>query len=287
MQNIAKTLKGDTMEPNYIQKTEEHFPHLTKGLKKVANHLLNDPIIFAIHPAKKIGSIIGVSETMVIRFCSSIGYKGFSMLQNEIRKHLLKLSQHQANDITESEGTSRFIEDIKNDIRVLTKNLESLEVEGFQSIVETLMDSERIVIAGYYQSYTFAHWLLFNINYILGNASLYRPETDARVLEFLPEKSCVFVFSFYRYAVDTIKFAEEAKKKGIKVIAFTDSRVAPIVEFADYLILANFQNESILRKGPITLSIINSILHELVRRVDQIGQVPKNFKYYITEGEQE
>jgi len=276
------------MEPTFIRNTEEHFPHLTKGLKKVANHLLNDPIIFAIHPAKKIGSIIGVSETMVIRFCNSIGYEGFSTLQKDIRKHLLNLSQNQASNLNEkNEGTSHFIEDIKNDIRVLTKNIESLEVESFESIVETLMGSERIVIAGYYQSYTFAHWLLFNINYILGNASLFRPETDARVLEFMPEKSCVFVFSFYRYAVDTIKFAQEAKEKGVKVIAFTDSRVAPIVEFADYVILANFQNESILRKGPITLSIINSILHELVRRVDEIGEVPQNIKYFITEGEQE
>ena len=52
----------------YEKRAKEEFPNLTKGLKKVANHLLTDPMVFAIHPVKKVGEIIGVSETMVIRF---------------------------------------------------------------------------------------------------------------------------------------------------------------------------------------------------------------------------
>ncbi|MBN6885177.1 MurR/RpiR family transcriptional regulator [Cytobacillus horneckiae] len=272
--------------PSYIKKTEEQFPQLTKGLKKVANHLLQDPTIFAIHPAKKIGDIIGVSETMVIRFCNSIGYDGFSSLQDEIRKSLMTLSSDASDIWTSQDNDSNFIvEEIKEDIKLLTNNAKKINIENAQEVVDTIINSEKIIISGYYQSYSFAHWLFFNLNYILGNTSLYRPEIDARVLEFLPKKSSVILFSFYRYALDTIRLAKDAKMKGIKIIAFTDSRVSPIVEYADHIILVSLENASIFRKGPVTLSIINSLLYEIIRRIDGVEEISPTFKYFIKENQ--
>lgn len=65
------------MEPNYLVQTKEKYNSLTKGLKKIADNVLVDPMVFGIHPAKQAGKVIGVSETMIIRFCNEIGYKGF------------------------------------------------------------------------------------------------------------------------------------------------------------------------------------------------------------------
>ncbi|MGX4668610.1 SIS domain-containing protein [Cerasibacillus sp. JNUCC 74] len=53
----------------------------------------------------------------------------------------------------------------------------------------------------------------------------------------LPSKKKCIIFSYYRYTLDTIRLAAEAKKKGIKVIAFTDFRIALIIDFADVVIL--------------------------------------------------
>ncbi|MEC5423349.1 MurR/RpiR family transcriptional regulator [Virgibacillus sp. C22-A2] len=270
------------MIPNYITKTEQSFSHLTKGLKKVAKYLINDPIIFAIHPAKKIGSIIGVSETMVIRFCNSIDYNGFSELQDDVRKHMLSLKET-SNYKTIDDVSNKFVENIEDDTHLLESNLQNIDVTTFQSIVDSIISSEKVVIAGYYQSFSFAYWLFFNLNYILENAYLYRPEVDGRLLDTMPKKSCLIVFSFYRYSLDSIKIAEETKKRGIKVIAITDSRVSPIVEFADSTVQLNLINESILKKGPITLSIINSILHEVVRQLDKTGIKPTTYKYFIND----
>lgn len=192
-----------------------------------------------------------------------------------------------ASDIwTSQDNDSNFIvEEIKEDIKLLTKNAKKINIENAQEVVDTIINSEKIIISGYYQSYSFAHWLFFNLNYILGNTSLYRPEIDARVLEFLPKKSSVILFSFYRYALDTIRLAKDAKMKGIKIIAFTDSRVSPIVEYADYIILVSLENASIFRKGPVTLSIINSLLYEVIRRIDGVEEISPTYKYFIKENQ--
>ncbi|WKA58272.1 MurR/RpiR family transcriptional regulator [Planococcus shenhongbingii] len=272
------------MIPTYELKTKNKFPELTKGLKKVADALLNDSSIFARHSAKQIGEIIGVSETMVIRFCVSIGYQGFSELQKDVRNYLLLQTKEDSNEQNiEISQLNNFAKHIKADIDLLKNNIRTLDTEKFEDIVETIIKSERIVIAGYYQSFTFAHWLFFNLNYTLGNASLYRPETDALVFDFLPDNSCVIVFSFSRYALDTIRFAEDAKKKGVKVIAFTDSRLAPIVDHADIVALVEDSNQSLFDKGPVTMSLINSILREVMKRAEKKVTNSDKFKYFLKE----
>jgi len=274
------------MEPIYIKKTKENFSSMTKGLKKVGDCLLSNPMIFAIHSAKKVGQIIGVSETTVLRFCSTIGYQGYNILQKDVRKYLLDLNQRPIEGFEADAETNRYTDSMKVDINNLKKNIEDLDIKQMDKIVETIISSEKITVAGYYQSFTYAHWLYFNLNYVIGNVSLYRPENDAGILDFLPEKSCVVIISFYRYAVDTIRLAEEAKKKNIKVIAITDSRVSPVVEFADIVLSINNTNKTLIDKAPVTISLINALLFEIIQRVKERGKIKYTYKYLIKEGEE-
>ncbi|MBB5173885.1 MurR/RpiR family transcriptional regulator [Texcoconibacillus texcoconensis] len=274
------------MDPHYVTKTKELLPELTKGLKKVANQLLVDPMVFAIHPAKEVGTIINVSETMIIRFCKEIGYAGYSDLQTEVRLHLLKLSQSSQTK-SDTDHTSEWLQNMSADINHIQKNIEKLDQQAVDDAIEAIRDSEKVIVAGYYQSFTFAHWFSFTLNYILGNAQLYRPESDAGVLDLLPKPSCILVFSFFRYALDTIQLAEEAKKKGIKVIAITDSWASPVTEHADIAIsLAISENKTLLSKGPITMSLMNAMLVEVINRNENSGKIQPTYKYFIKDGEQ-
>lgn len=273
------------MEENYLKKTKESLPTLTKGMKKVADYLIVEPMLFATHPAKKVGKMIGVSETMVIRFSNAIGYTGYSSLQNEIRKSLLNLSQNSLKELDVEESRDDYAESMIEDINNLKSYIDKLESKNYESFVEAVIGSEKLVIAGYYHSFTFAHWFYFNLNYMLDNVSLYRPETDAGVLDFLPKKSSIVIFSFFRYALDTLRLAEEAKDKGIKVIAMTDSHVSPVTEFADIIIPINMKNKDLFSKGPVTLSVINAILYKIIQRIEDKGKIPETYKYFIKGGE--
>ncbi|MGJ9457948.1 MurR/RpiR family transcriptional regulator [Oceanobacillus sp. CF4.6] len=272
---------------NYMKKTREMLPTLTKGLKKVANHIISDPMIFAIHPAKKVGEIIGVSETMIIRFCNQIGYNGFSELQKEVRTHLLNLNQPSSEDAETESTENPYISSMRDDISNIKMNMEKMDVKAVDEAVEKIINAEKIIVAGYYHSFTFAHWFSYNLNYILGNATLYRPENDAGLLDLLPKKSCIVIFSFFRYALDTIRLAEEAKKKGINVIVITDSWASPITDHADTVIsLTIHDTKTLLNKGPLTMSFINSMLFEIINRTEDRGKIQPTYKYFIKDGEE-
>lgn len=266
------------METTYQERIKAHWPNLTKGLQKAADYLLNEPIPYATHPAKKVGEMIGVSETMVLRLCNAIGYKGYAALQKEVRNELLHLSQ-----ATEEATESTFHDSVEADIENLRWLHKQIDAGQLEKVTNTILQSERIVIAGYYHSYSYAHWLYFNLNYIIGNVSLFRPESDAGVLDFLPENSSLIVFSFYRYAVDTIQLAKDAHQKGIKVIVITDSLAAPTVPFADITLPVHtaHSGDSLLQKGPVSLSLINAIIDKIIRSIADKGKKTPTFNYFI------
>ncbi|BAC14666.1 hypothetical protein [Oceanobacillus iheyensis HTE831] len=276
------------MNREYVERTKTNLPEMTKGLKKVGRYLLAEPIVFAIHPAKKVGSMIDVSETMVIRFCHFIGYRGYADLQKEVRHHLISLenSNDKKNVSTKESNFEQFIEE---DVKNLKQMKNIIDVDVLNDVIERILDSEKVIVAGYYHSFSFAHWFSFNLNYIVGNASLFRPESDAGILELMPKKSCIIIFSFFRYAIDTIRLAEEAKKKGVPVIVITDSWASPAAEYADFVISIYSSDNSnvLLQKGPITMSLMNSILSKLIDQVQDRGKILPTFKYYIKDGEDE
>lgn len=277
------------MEPKYLVKTKEKYDSLTKGLKKVADNLLVDPMIFVIHPAKQSGKLIGVSETMIIRFCNEIGYKGFKDFQQDVREHLLNNTQD-VTTLTDEKYKHPLLKSMTLDIMHLKRNIEKIDVTLIEQVVNMIINSKKCVIIGHNHSFVYAHWLSINLQYLVGDTTLYRAEEDFELIEKLPEGSIVIAFSFFRYSTETIKMAEKAKKRGLKVIVVTDASAAPIVEFADVVIPLVFtRNRGTIHKSPITMSILNVILFEVTKAIEQEGNgesvFVENTKSYINESE--
>lgn len=277
------------MEPKYLVETKAKYDSLTKGLKKVADNLIADPMTFAIHPAKQSGKVIGVSETMIIRFCNEIGYKGFRDFQRDVREYLLNSMQDMP-VLNNENFENPLLKSMVMDVTHLKRNIDQLDTLVIKQVVEKIISSEKKVVVGHYQSFSFAHWLFIHLQYLVGDTILYRTEEDFQLIEQLPKESVVIAFSFFRYATDTLKLAEKAKKRGLTVIAITDTKAAPIAEFADIVIPLVFQrNMGTIHKSPITMSVLNAILFEIINIIEKDGESKslsdKDYKFYISEGE--
>ncbi|RLQ94597.1 MurR/RpiR family transcriptional regulator [Falsibacillus albus] len=258
---------------DYMSKINDHYDELTKGMKLVADFLMRDPTAFATHPAKKVGEFIDVSETMVLRFCTAIGYTGFSQLQTEVREYIFDLGAKKT--ITSDEPLPHYKEVMLSDLANIQETANRFTEEDFEQTIEKIDEADEILVAGLHASFSMAHWLSYTLNLVRGGASLYRPESDVGLNRFT-EKSVVIVFSFYRYAMDTITLAKEAKERGIHIIAFTDSLTAPITKIADQLFVLNLPAKSILQTVPVVYSILNAILAGVALKQTQPGETRKN-----------
>ncbi|MBS4192686.1 MurR/RpiR family transcriptional regulator [Bacillus sp. FJAT-49705] len=263
---------------SYIEKTKNRYDSLTKGLKKVGESLLSNPVLFATHPAKKVASLIDVSETMVIRFCKAIGYNGFSELQKDVQYRLLTI---QPAGKEYSPLTSDSFENVMSiDEGTINHVAKNIDWDIARKIVDQIVAARSVKIVGYYQSFAYAHWFAYLLNNLLDNTALYRPETDVGITKKGYEHSVV-IFSYYRYALESIRLAKEAKLNENNVIVITDSQISPIVEYGDLVLTINTSQKSLLEKGPVTFSVLNALLLHIAQKVEKLDFVNPTNKYYI------
>ncbi|WP_054950419.1 MurR/RpiR family transcriptional regulator [Numidum massiliense] len=268
----------------YRKKTQQHYDNLTKGLKKVGEALLADPALFATHPAKTVARAIDVSETMVIRFCQAIGFNGYSDLQKDVQRALLTVNppdpDADANRANETQATNPFAAVMATDEQTIELAARTIEWSVAEDIVEQLVAASAVSVVGYYHSFAFAHWFSFLLGHLLDNVTLYRPETDIGITK-KGTNDCVALFSYYRYALATIRLAEEAKANGLQVIVITDTRLSPIADYADYILTIQTSKKSVLEKGPVTFSVLNALLLHIAQKVGKLEFVNPTNKYFI------
>ncbi|SIT72457.1 MurR/RpiR family transcriptional regulator [Edaphobacillus lindanitolerans] len=262
----------------YREKTMQSFESLTPGLKKVGEALIANPILFATKPARQIAEVLGVGETMIVRFSKAVGFGGFGDLQKDVRKTLMAGPSLVGMD---DEGrTNSFAGVIKSDIQNLQRTSEELDAESAQMFVETIAEAKTMQVVGYYQSFPFAHWFAFLLNTIKEDVSLFRPETDIGITKKGPAH-CVLIFSYYRYALGTIRLAEEAKANGNRVLVITDSSLSPVVPHADRVLVLPGAEKSAIEKGPVTLSVMNALLLHIAERVGKLDFINPANQYFI------
>jgi DNA-binding MurR/RpiR family transcriptional regulator len=263
---------------SYLEKTQKNYNHLTKGLKNVAESLRTNPVLFATHPAKKTAEIIDVSETMVIRFCKAIGYAGYGELQKDVQQSLLSLKPPKRDN--GNEQVNSFERIMQSDEKNIHQASLNIDWDVAKQIVDCLVQSKSTSIVGYYHSFSYAHWFYFLLHHLIDNTSLYRPETDIGFTKKGKDHT-IIIFSYYRYALEGIRLAKEAKENGNTIVIITDSELSPIVEYGDHVLTIHSAKKSILEKGPITFSVLNTLLLHIAQQTGKMDFVNPANTYYI------
>lgn len=252
------------MEKIY-RKLAEQQPLFTKNLQNISSFLYKEPRIFAIHSAAEAGKLMGVSETTVIRFCQQLGFLGYRDLQAEVQKYLFKRSS--LTDFTEEKSMENDKQQplkqlMIKDLEAIRATIEQIPEEHLEKVVEQLSTTDRVLVSGARTSYSLASWFAFSLDIVLGNTRLFHPNIDDFLLRLseLTEESTVIVFSFHRYAKDTLNIAKLAREQGAFVVAFTDSHMAPVAKHADLVLPVELKVTSTLDVAPAVLSLAKAII---------------------------
>ena len=267
------------MAADISERIRSIYNTLSKGQKKIANAVLNNYDRVAYLTASKLGELVGVSESTVVRFADELGYEGYSQFQLAVQELVrIKLTPNQRIEITKQRiGLGDVIDNVmESDINKIKHTLERLDRNAFNAAVDAILDAKNIYIMGARSSETIARHLSYNLSLIFDNVKLVVPTSSAEVFEQMysvSEEDVVIAFSFPRYSSKMINGVRFARDKHAKVVVFTDSEVSPIAEFADCLLIAQSDMASFMDSLVAPLSIINAIIIEITsRREKQITE---------------
>lgn len=256
---------------------QEKYDNFSKGQKLIANYIVEHYDKAAYLTAAKLGEIVGVSESTVVRFAIELGYDGYPKLQKVLQELIKsKLTSVQRIEVS----SNRINEDnvlksvLQSDIDKIKITLEQIDLNDFNNVVETILSAKRIFILGVRSSATLASFLGFYFNLIFDNVRLVHTTSVSEMFEQIMRAQSgdvVIGISYPRYSKRTIKALQYAKAQGAKTIAITDSIESPVAQCADMSLLARSDMASFVDSLVAPLSVINALIAAIgMKRKDDI-----------------
>ncbi len=255
-----------TQNSDLLKLISEKLPKLSKGQKLIASYILEHYEKAAYMTASKLGALVGVSESTVVRFASELGFEGYPELQYSLQELIrTKLTTLQRIEITNDRiGDADLLEKVLvSDIDNIKRTLDRVDRDSFNRAVDAMINAKTIYIIGMRSSSAIADFLFFYLNLIFSNVRLVRTTSGSEVFEQIlriSKDDVIVGISFPRYSKRIINALEYAKSQSAHVIALTDSAVSPIAAHADDLLLAKSDMASFVDSLVAPLSIINALI---------------------------
>lgn len=258
---------------------EKKYIRLSKGQRKVAQFVLDNPNIVGTHTASEVGRLADVSESTVIRFCYAMDLAGFSELQDKLKEYLME--QGEAGEVKKVMPAKKIrnhigADIVKKDIANISKTFNELNEQDVEEVVQLLHTAEKIHFIGFRQSTPVAFWMYSNVNMLRDHVHFIPHEADkiAQQLAYMDENSLLFVISLDEEYEDMATTVEIAKRKNVKIVAIRNEELTSKQEPANPVLIVPNTKES----GVTCTIAIFSLLHILVESM--VSQNPQQYEQY-------
>lgn len=282
----------------FKQLLRDKYSKLPPGQKKTAEYLSENLEQSIFYTAAKIAKEVGVSETTVIRLSYSLDFDSFSDMQKCMQQQFFKNGHindslsDKDNDI-DSGQVNPFTNIIDKDISILEQMLSHIKMTDLWNTVDSLIQADQVIIAGYRLSYAAAYWFYLKLSMLRKNVTLL-PSTfntfEEIPLSNLNGNSVVFIISFPRYAREALSIAEYVQEREAQLITATDRLLSPVGQLSDivFTVDLNISSNNLYSISSI-ISLLNIITSGIEmkepestsQRIQKLHDISSKFKSYI------
>lgn len=249
-----------------LNRMNSKYSCMSKAHKRLATYITDNYDKAVFLTASKMGTVVGVSESTVVRFAMSLGYKGYP----EFQKALEELVRNKLNSVQRMEvaygriSQANVLETVlQSDAEKLKSTLEQIDYQAFEVAVDTILEARNIYIVGIRSCAPLASFLAFYLNLMFDNVRLLQTNSSSELFEQMlriNEKDVIIGISFPRYSMRTLKVLEFANNRNARVITLTDSVHSPMNLYSSCNLIANSDMVSIVDSLVAPLSVINALV---------------------------
>ena len=270
---------------NLLSEIEARMPTFSKGQKLISHYILENYDKAAYMTASKLGSIVRVSESTVVRFAIELGYAGYPefqhALQELVRTHLTSFQRMEVTNHLIGKGD--VLEKVLMlDIEKIRRTLDGINHDDFESAVNAIVGAKNIYIIGVRSSYTLAGFLNYNLRMIFDNVRLIETTSGGELFEQILNigpQDVMIAISFPRYSKRVINAVAYAKRAGAQVISLTDSPDSPIACDVDQVLVAQSDMASFVDSLVAPLSLVNALIVAIAsKREKELSQTFANLE---------
>lgn len=277
-----------------LSRIKEQYDKMSKGQKRLADYIVDNYDKAVFLTAAKLGQVVGVSESTVVRFATQLGYKGYPGFQ----KALEELVRNRLNSIQRMEVTYGRISQseilasvLQSDIEKIKLTMANIDQKAFDLAVDTILKAKKIYVIGIRSCAPLADFLGFYLNLIMDNVIPVNTNSASELFEQLiriGEDDVIIGISFPRYSMRTLKALEFASNRKAKVITLTDSIHSPMNLYSSCNLIARSDMASIVDSLVAPLSVINALVvalcmkkqDDVIETLETLEQIWDEYQVY-------
>lgn len=277
-----------------LQKIDDGYARFSKGQKKLADYIRRDYDKAAFLTAAKMGEVVGVSESTVVRFATALGYSGYPAFQKALEEMVrTRLNSIRRMEVTYGRITQGEILEsvLQSDIEKIKLTMENIDHEAFELAVETILKARKVYVVGIRSCAPLASFLSFYLNLLCEDVTPVSTNSSSEIFEQLlriGEEDVIIGISFPRYSMRTLKALEFASNRKAKVITLTDSIHSPMNLYSSCNLIARSDMASIVDSLVAPLSVVNALVvalcmkkqKEVVSTLEMLEEIWDEYQVY-------
>jgi DNA-binding MurR/RpiR family transcriptional regulator len=242
---VAKEAAPRTYE-DLAQHLAQRHAQMSDRLRQIAQFAVKRPNDMALGTVSSLAQTIGVQPSAMVRFANSLGYEGFSEMQQVFKARLVDaaspsyrdriaaLRRSQAGNGRVGEPADVLAEFVAADIASLEALYEGIPAARLERAVDLLAQADTIFLLAQGRSFPIVYYLDYGLcrldlrSHLLdGVGGLVHQRARA-----IGPKDVLVVVSFKDYAPETLRVATEAAARDVPVIVITDVPLSPYAPLA-------------------------------------------------------
>lgn len=244
---------------------------LTPKAQTLGMYIMQNPSKAVFMTTKELAEICEISEATVVRFVSTLGYKGYSDFQDALKDFIntgLSLPDRAEIKGIKEPGLDRLHRGILEELNNLKHLYEHIDVEKMNLFVDHLDKSPAIYVTGSRLSYTFAYYLGWSLTKVRRGIHIVKgsDSTSMDMLTNAPEKSLVVLTATTRYPNELIKLSKMIRRCGHTLLVLTDSTLCPVIQFADLSLVVPSKSIPFIGNVSGMLAVIQYMVQELANK---------------------
>ena len=259
---------------NVLHTIRQQMPQFSKGQKRIAAYILEHYDKAAFMTASRLGQMVEVSESTVVRFAAQLGYEGYPEMQRDLRELIRgKLTSIQRIQVSNDQMQGDLLTSVmQRDMDSLRTAIEQVDRGQFEQMVDKLLKAQHIYLLGMRSSSFLTGYLNFYFRLIFKNVTLVQNAVAGETFEQLVQVQpgdVLLAISFPRYSSRAVQAMNFARDRGATTIAITDSDASPLAVSSKYTLKARSDMASFVDSLVAPLSLVNALLVEVSRKKNE------------------
>ena len=287
------------MYQDVLKLLQNHAPSFSKGQRRIARYITESYDKAAFMTASRLGKTVGVSESTVVRFAVELGFDGYPSLQKAMQEMVVnRLTSVQRIEVTKDRIGDQDVLSmvLQADMDRLRQTGETVDRKEFRAAVDAILNARRVYILGVRSAAVLANFLGYYLNYMFRDVHVVTASGISEMFEQIVgvgPGDVVIAYSFPRYSTTTVKGVQYCRSTGATVVGLTDSRLSPLGQNCDHVLVAKGDMVSLVDSLVAPMSVTNALIvavaaqkeKELAKTFNNLEHIWEAYNVYEKQGE--